>query len=205
MIPYAGISFNFLVLPIHRYQYYLFQACLSGKGIIRATSFSRVGIAASYVPLLLFHEPRIAALQVNLKEAYCYELAISLEMMLYHDDEPLTFDLVWQKGSWASHDAAVNDGKRDTRKTYRVRSQLVGGSDCCFQGRKPGWTGTELINPHGEQSCCLLDISSHFAAHTDRNFIITSGLTHHSNSVNHRVITIIDQFRDGAISSGLPP
>lgn len=41
---------------------------------------------------LLFHEPRIAALQVNLKEAYCYELAISLEMMLYHDDEPLTFD-----------------------------------------------------------------------------------------------------------------
>ena len=62
MIPYAGISFNFLVLPIHRYQYYL--------------------------------------LQVNLKEAYCYELAISLEMMLYHDDEPLTFDLVWQKGSW---------------------------------------------------------------------------------------------------------
>ena len=77
----------------------------------------------------------------------------------------------------------------------------MGGSDCCFQGRKPGWTGTELINPHGEQSCCLLDISSHFAAHTDRNFIITSGLTHHSNSVNHRVITIIDQFRDGAISS----
>lgn len=75
----------------------------------------------------------------------------------------------------------------------------MGGSDCCFQGRKPGWTGTELINPHGEQSCCLLDISSHFAAHTDRNFIITSGLTHHSNSVNHRVITIIDQFRDGAI------
>ena len=70
VIPYAGISFNFLVLPIHRYQYYLFQ------------------------------EPRIAALQVNLKEAYCHELAISLEMMLYHDDEPLTFDLVWQKGSW---------------------------------------------------------------------------------------------------------
>lgn len=73
---------------------------------------------------LLFHEPRIAALQVNLKEAYCHELAISLEMMLYHDDEPLTFDLVWQK-ELASHDAAVNDGKRDTRKTYRVRSQLV--------------------------------------------------------------------------------
>ncbi|HAH3265643.1 TPA: hypothetical protein GFX76_03180 [Escherichia coli] len=77
----------------------------------------------------------------------------------------------------------------------------MGDSDCCFQGWKPGWTGTELINPHGEQSCCLLDISSHFAAHTDRNFIITSGLTHHSNSVNHRVITIIDQFRDGCIDS----
>ncbi len=44
---------------------------------------------------LLFHEPRIAALQVNLKEAYCHTLAISLEIMLYHDDEPLTFDLVW--------------------------------------------------------------------------------------------------------------
>ena len=54
VIPYAGISFNFLVLPIHRYQYYLFQACLSGKGIIRATSFSRVGIAASYVPRFYF-------------------------------------------------------------------------------------------------------------------------------------------------------
>ena len=39
---------------------------------------------------LLFHEPRIAALQVNLKEAYSHTLAISLEIMLYHDDEPLT-------------------------------------------------------------------------------------------------------------------
>ncbi len=46
--------FQLLVLPIHRYQYYLFQACLSGKGIIRATSFSRVGIAASYVPRFYF-------------------------------------------------------------------------------------------------------------------------------------------------------
>ena len=49
---------------------------------------------------LLFHEPRIAALQVNLKAVYCHELVISLEMMLYHEDEPLTIDLVWQKGSW---------------------------------------------------------------------------------------------------------
>ncbi|STP22414.1 DNA replication/recombination/repair protein [Escherichia coli] len=39
--------FSFSHSPL---QYYLFQACLSGKGIIRATSFSRVGIAASYVP-----------------------------------------------------------------------------------------------------------------------------------------------------------
>ncbi len=51
---------------------------------------------------LLFHEPRIAALQVNLKEAYCHTLAISLEIMLYHDDEPLTFDLVWDNGGWRS-------------------------------------------------------------------------------------------------------
>ena len=35
---------------------------------------------------LLFHEPRIAALQVNLKEAYSHTLAISLEIMLYHDE-----------------------------------------------------------------------------------------------------------------------
>ncbi|EHO2264158.1 anti-adapter protein IraD, partial [Escherichia coli] len=51
---------------------------------------------------LLFHEPRIAALQVNLKEAYCHTLAISLEIMLYHDDESLTFDLVWDNGGWRS-------------------------------------------------------------------------------------------------------
>ncbi|AUS68305.1 anti-adapter protein IraD [Escherichia albertii] len=51
---------------------------------------------------LLFHEPRIAALQVSLKEAYCRDLAISLEMMLFHDDEPLTFDLIWRNGSWQS-------------------------------------------------------------------------------------------------------
>ncbi|MDA6578250.1 anti-adapter protein IraD, partial [Escherichia coli] len=51
---------------------------------------------------LLFHEPRIAALQVNLKEAYSHTLAISLEIMLYHDDEPLTFDLVWDNGGWRS-------------------------------------------------------------------------------------------------------
>lgn len=51
---------------------------------------------------LLFHEPRIAALQVNLKEAYSHTLAISLEIMLYHDDEPLTFDLVWDNGGWCS-------------------------------------------------------------------------------------------------------
>ena len=51
---------------------------------------------------LLFHEPRIAALQVNLKEAYSHTLAISLEIMLYHDGEPLTFDLVWDNGGWRS-------------------------------------------------------------------------------------------------------
>ncbi len=51
---------------------------------------------------LLFHEPRIAALQVSLKEAYCHDLTISLEMMLYHDDEPLTLELVWQHGGWYS-------------------------------------------------------------------------------------------------------
>ncbi|MGQ7074891.1 anti-adapter protein IraD, partial [Escherichia sp. SP-MK2] len=51
---------------------------------------------------LLFHEPRIAALQVNFKEAYCHTLAISLEIMLYHDGEPLTFDLVWDNGGWCS-------------------------------------------------------------------------------------------------------
>ena len=51
---------------------------------------------------LLFHEPRIAALQVNLKEAYSHTLAISLEIMLYHDGEPLTFDLVWDNGGWCS-------------------------------------------------------------------------------------------------------
>ena len=68
---------------------------------------------------LLFHEPRIAALQVNFKEAYClfvansicrkfwhrpkvHILAISLEIMLYHDGEPLTFDLVWDNGGWCS-------------------------------------------------------------------------------------------------------
>lgn len=51
---------------------------------------------------LLFHEPRIAASQVNLKEAYSHTLAISLEIMLYHDDEPLTFDLVWDNGGWRS-------------------------------------------------------------------------------------------------------
>ncbi|MCH4705409.1 anti-adapter protein IraD [Escherichia coli] len=51
---------------------------------------------------LLFHEPRIAALQVNIKEAYCHTLAISLEIMLYHDGEPLTFDLVWDNGGWCS-------------------------------------------------------------------------------------------------------
>ena len=51
---------------------------------------------------LLFHEPRIAALQVSLKEAYCHDLTISLEMMLYHDNEPLTFELVWQHGGWYS-------------------------------------------------------------------------------------------------------
>lgn len=45
---------------------------------------------------------QIAALQVNLKEAYCHTLAISLEIMLYHDDEPLTFDLVWDNGGWRS-------------------------------------------------------------------------------------------------------
>ncbi|EFI90366.1 anti-adapter protein iraD [Escherichia coli B36-2] len=41
-------------------------------------------------------------MQVNLKEAYCHTLAISLEIMLYHDDEPLTFDLVWDNGGWRS-------------------------------------------------------------------------------------------------------
>ncbi len=51
---------------------------------------------------LLFHEPRIAALPVDLKEAYSHTLAISLEIMLYHDDEPLTFDLVWDNGGWRS-------------------------------------------------------------------------------------------------------
>lgn len=51
---------------------------------------------------LLFHEPRIAALQVSLKEVYCHDLAISLEMMLYHDDEPLTLELIWQHGGWYS-------------------------------------------------------------------------------------------------------
>ena len=40
--------------------------------------------------------------QVNLKEAYCHTLAISLEIMLYHDDESLTFDLVWDNGGWRS-------------------------------------------------------------------------------------------------------
>ncbi len=49
---------------------------------------------------LLFHEPRIAALQVSLKEVYCHDLAISLEMMLYHDDEPLTLELIWQSNGW---------------------------------------------------------------------------------------------------------
>ncbi|EMX5570919.1 anti-adapter protein IraD, partial [Escherichia coli] len=43
-----------------------------------------------------------AALQVNFKEAYCHTLAISLEIMLYHDGEPLTFDLVWDNGGWCS-------------------------------------------------------------------------------------------------------
>lgn len=100
MIPYAGISFNFLVLPIHRYQYYLFQACLSGKEHNQSDKLLQSWYCRQLRSALLFHEPRIAALQVNLKEAYCHELAISLEMMLYHDDEPLTFDLVWQKGSW---------------------------------------------------------------------------------------------------------
>lgn len=54
VIPYARISFNFLILLIHRYQHYLFLACLSGKGIISATNVSRVGIAASCVPLFYF-------------------------------------------------------------------------------------------------------------------------------------------------------
>lgn len=52
--------------------------------------------------VLLFYELRIAALQVNLKEAYCYILAISFEIMLYYDDESLTFDLVWDNGGWRS-------------------------------------------------------------------------------------------------------
>ncbi|NYY76469.1 anti-adapter protein IraD [Escherichia coli] len=58
---------------------------------------------------LLFHEPRIAALQVNLKAAYCHELAISLEMMLYHDDEPLTFDWSGRRGAGIAR-CRSNDG-----------------------------------------------------------------------------------------------
>ena len=137
----------FLVLPIRRYRSLLVSGMPEWQGHNQSDKLLQSWYCRQLRSALLFHEPRIAALQVNLKEAYCYELAISLEMMLYHDDEPLTFDL-----GLASHDRRC----RDTRKTYRVRSQLVGGSDCCFQGRKPGWTGTELINPHGEQSCCLL-------------------------------------------------
>ena len=42
----------------------------------------------------------------HLQSWYCRQLrsalAISLEIMLYHDDEPLTFDLVWDNGGWRS-------------------------------------------------------------------------------------------------------
>lgn len=91
-----------LILLFRHYRHYLFQACPSGKCITRATNISRAGIAVQLRSALLFHEPRIAALQVNLKEAYSHTLAISLEIMLYHDDEPLTFDLVWDNGGWRS-------------------------------------------------------------------------------------------------------
>lgn len=93
-------SFNFLVLPIHRYQYYLFPGMPEWQGHNQSDKLLQSWYCRQLRSALLFHEPRIAALQVNLKEAYCHELAISLEMMLYHDDEPLTFDLVWQKGNW---------------------------------------------------------------------------------------------------------
>lgn len=58
---------------------------------------------------LLFHEPRIAALQVNLKAVYCHELVISLDMMLYHDDEPLTFDWSGRRGAGIAR-CRSNDG-----------------------------------------------------------------------------------------------
>lgn len=90
-----------LILLIRHYRHYLFQACPSGNCITRATNIFRAGIAVSCV-LHCYFMVRIAALQVNLKEAYCHTLAISLEIMLYHDDEPLTFDLVWDNGGWRS-------------------------------------------------------------------------------------------------------
>ena len=91
-----------LILLIRHYRHYLFQACPSGRVHNQSDKHLQSWYCRQLRSALLFHEPRIAALQVNLKEAYSHTLAISLEIMLYHDDEPLTFDLVWDNGGWRS-------------------------------------------------------------------------------------------------------
>ena len=51
------------------------------------------------------------ALRMNMMISY-QELVrtfLSLDMMLYNDDEPLTFDLEWKKGGWHSSMPGILD------------------------------------------------------------------------------------------------
>ena len=50
--------------------------------------------------VILRHEPRIQALIVSVKDAHHQTLALHLEVMLWHDDDPLTLDLTYLHGSW---------------------------------------------------------------------------------------------------------
>ncbi len=49
---------------------------------------------------ILRNEPRIQALTVSVKDAHHQTLALHLEVMLWHDDDPLTLDLTYLHGSW---------------------------------------------------------------------------------------------------------
>lgn len=49
---------------------------------------------------ILRNEPRIQALTVSVKDAHHQTLALHLEVMLWHNDDPLTLDLTYLHGSW---------------------------------------------------------------------------------------------------------
>ena len=75
-----------------------YRCCLAGASrngtdVTRAMSGCLTGIVAELRAAILRNEPRIQALTVSVKDAHHQTLALHLEVMLWHDDDPLTLDL----------------------------------------------------------------------------------------------------------------